>query len=445
MADNPRRAAADILFKVYRSGAYLNEELNNLRTGGRLTDVDMRFVNELTSGVLKHKLRIDYVISANSTVKVKKIAPYILALLECAVYQIMFMDRVPDSAAVNEAVKLTKTKNLHRSSGFVNGVLRGVTANINSIEYPKERAEYLSVYYSYPLWLVEHWMSEFGVERAESLIKSFDGRAELLLRCNTLRTTAPQLAEALNAGGCSARVYSHDKCSMDYLVAVDGINHIQNLDCYRDGWFYVQDFAAALTVEAMDVEPGMVVMDMCSAPGGKATHMAEKMKNKGKIYSFDVHNHKIDTINQNACRLGIDIIEAQCGDSSKLDKKYIGIADRVLVDAPCSGLGILRRKPDIKYSRRSEDLHQLADIGYSILDNAKNYVKTGGIIVYSTCTIEKCENDDVTNKFLQNNKNFEKVQIDVYDKPNGGSITLYPDTDGCDGFYICKMRKITDR
>ncbi len=443
MTDNPRRAAADILFKVYKNGAYLNEELNNLRRNRTLSNADMRFVNEVTNGVIKYKLRLDYIIGKNSSVKVKKIAPYILAILECAVYQIIFMDRVPESAAVNEAVKLTKTKNLSRSSGFVNGVLRSVASSYDDVDYPKTKAEYLSVYYSYPMWLVEHWIEEFGVERTEALLNAFEQRADIVLRCNLLRTDVQKLIESLNNDGCAAEVFSKVGFHINYLAQCSQINDIIGLNSYQDGWFYVQDFAAALTVEALDPKPGMTVMDMCAAPGGKTTHMAEKMNNMGRIFAFDIHSHKIDTINENASRLGIDIISAECGNSAQFDIRFEAVADRVLVDAPCSGLGVLRRKPDIKYSRSLDDIYQLADTGYAILENSAKYVKPGGILVYSTCTIERGENDVVTDRFLAKHPEFKKVALDICDRENDGSITLYPDTDGCDGFYICKMQRVT--
>lgn len=441
MTDNPRRAAADILFKIYKIGAYLNEELNIMRRSSSLSGTDMRFVTELTSGVIKYKLRLDYIIGKNSTVKVRKIAPYILAILECAVYQMLFMDRVPASAAVNEGVKLTKTKNLSRSSGFVNGVLRSIAGSCETIDYPQNKAEYLSIYYSYPVWIVEHWIEEFGTERTEALLKAFEEKADIMLRCNRLRTDVQKLTDSLNNDGCTARAFSKDGFRTEYLVECSQINNIAGLDSFRKGWFYVQDFAATLTVEALDPKPGMTVMDMCAAPGGKTTHIAEKMDNKGKIFAFDIHSHKIDTINENAARLGIDIIHAQCGNSAEYDSRYEGVADRVLVDAPCSGMGVLRRKPDIKYSRRPEDLEQLAETGYAILENASKYVKDGGVLVYSTCTIEQIENEGVTERFLENHPEFQKVTLDICDRENDGSITLYPDTDGCDGFYICKMQR----
>lgn len=445
MKTNARRVVADILYNVYKNGAYLNEEIKSLRVKSNIDDIDFRFVNEITSGVLKNKLRIDYIISKNTNIKFKKISLYILAILESAVYQIVFMDKVPSSAAVNEAVKLTKTRNLSKSSGFVNGVLRSVERTYTTIEYPKNKNEYLSVYYSIPLWLVDRWINEFGEDRAQNIIMAMNQKPDLFFRANTLKTNADELVILLNNSGCDTIVYNNPKCpTINYLALCNSVNDITSLDCYKEGLFYIQDFASALTVEIMDVHPGMTVIDMCAAPGGKTTHMAEKMKNKGTIYAFDMYEHKINKIKENAIRLGIDIIDAQVSDSTINKPELNGTADRVLVDAPCSGLGIIRRKPDIKYARSSEDLYALAQTGYSILENAKKYVKTGGSIIYSTCTIEKCENDDVTDKFLQNNKNFEKQIIAEYDKQNNGSITLYPDTDNCDGFYICKLKKICE-
>ena len=444
MAKNARRVSADILYNVYKNGAYLNEELKSVRKIEELSQNDMRFVTELTMGVIKNKLRIDYIISKNINIKLKKVSLYILAIMECAVYQILYMDKVPHSAAVNEGVKLTKTRKLNKSTAFVNAVLRNILKNINAIEYPKDKTEYLSVYYSFPLWLVQKWEKDFGINRLEAIIKSLSEKADLYFRVNTLKTDAKSLALSLKNSGCEVSEHNNkDFPSVDYMLLCNSVNDIQSLKEFNEGLFYVQDFAASLTVEVLDVKPGMTVADMCAAPGGKTTHIAEKMNNNGKIYAFDMFEHKINKINENAKRLGIDIIKASVADSSVNIPDLNGICDRVLVDAPCSGLGIIRRKPDIKYARSIDDLEQLSKISYSILDNAKNYLKKGGIMVFSTCTIEMCENDGVVNEFLKNNKKFKK-QIINCNKQNDGSITLYPDLDMCDGFYICKLIKVED-
>lgn len=442
MTVTPRKVCADILYSVYKNKAYLNEELKKARSKYDFSQVDYRFINEIVTGIMKNKIRIDYIIGENSSIKLNKISLYILCLLEIGVYQLIFMDKVPESAAVNETVKLTKTRSLSRSTGFVNAVLRSAIRTKETISYPTDKLHYASIYYSVPMWLVKKWETEFGCDFACELCKAFCEKADLFMRCNTLKTDAKTLCESLVKEGIDASVYNNDNSPINYLVECKNMTSLQELSQYKDGLFYIQDFAAALTVEALDVSEGMFVVDTCAAPGGKSTHIAEKMKNKGKIVSFDIYENKISLIKENAARLGIDIIHPMVNDSRILMPDLIDKADRVLVDAPCSGLGILRRKPDIKYFRSIDDISSLAKIGYEILENASKYLKKDGILVYSTCTIEKEENDDVVNKFLQNNKNFAKVAIDCYKKENDGSITLFPNTDNCDGFYICKLKRI---
>lgn len=442
MIHTPRKKCADILCSVYRNKAYLSEEIKKLRKTGEFSTADMRFINEITVGVLKNKLRIDYVIEAFSSIKPKKISDYILCILEVGVYQLMFMDKVPPSAAVNESVNLTKTKALRRSSGFVNAVLRKAAQSEGKVEYPLDRAEYISVYYSVPRHFADRWIADYGIDFTEDLCASFLERAPLLLRCNLNRCTADELLQSLKKSGADAKVYQNSVSPIDYFAVCDGLKSLTQLEAYKKGYFYVQDYAAALAVEALDPKEGQTVVDACAAPGGKTTHMAENMKNRGRIYAFDIHEHKLELIRENAARLGADIIEARCADSSKTDESLIDCADAVLVDAPCSGLGILRRKPDIKYFRTEADIEALAQSGYEILSSCSRYVKKGGFIVYSTCTIDGRENGAVTAKFLEKNKNFVKVPIGCVNIENGGDITLFPNVHDCDGFYICKMQRI---
>ena len=440
---NARKLCADVLLSVYNNNSYLSETLSSLRKKYDISPIDMRFINEVTHGVMKYKIRIDYIISKNSSLRLKKISQYILCILECAVYQIIFMDRVPNEAAVDEAVKLVKEIGQNRACGFVNAVLRSISSNGGNVSYPENEIENFSTYCSIPLWLAKRWENQFGMEEAKKIAKSLLNKGGLMLRCNTLKTSPEVLIESLNGHGINAKVHNNQMTDIGYMIECSNMNNLEKLPEFENGHFYVQDFAASLTVEVLDVKPGMTVADMCAAPGGKTTHIAEKMNNNGKIYAFDMFEHKINKINENAKRLGIDIIKASVADSSVNIPDLNGICDRVLVDAPCSGLGIIRRKPDIKYARSIDDLEQLSKISYSILDNAKNYLKKGGIMVFSTCTIEMCENDGVINEFLKNNKNFKK-QIINCNKQNDGSITLYPDLDMCDGFYICKLIKVED-
>lgn len=439
---NARKLCADVLLSVYNNNSYLSETLSSLRKKYDISPIDMRFINEVTHGVMKYKIRIDYIISKNSSLRLKKISQYILCILECAVYQIIFMDRVPNEAAVDEAVKLVKEIGQNRACGFVNAVLRSISSNGGNVSYPENEIENFSTYCSIPLWLAKRWENQFGMEEAKKIAKSLLNKGELMLRCNTLKTSPEVLIESLNGHGINAKVHNNQMTDIGYMIECSNMNNLEKLPEFENGHFYVQDFAAALTVEVLAPKSGETVIDMCAAPGGKTTHIAEKMGNNGKVIAFDIHEHKLKRINQNAKRLGIDIICASTSDGTMLREEYRGVADRVLVDAPCSGLGVLRKKPDIKYFRKEEDISELSKTGLSILENASKYLKCGGILVYSTCTIDPCENEDVTKEFLSNHPDFCLEPIKEYNKDNDGCLTLYPHTDGCDGFYICKMKKI---
>lgn len=441
MSVNARKICADVLFNVYTRDAYLSEVLSSVRKKHDLSSADMKFINELTQGVFKYKIRIDYIISKNSDVRLKKIYDYVLCVLECAVYQILFMDRVPNEAAVDEAVKIIKNSRYSKASGFVNAVLRNICETSGNVVYPENELENFSVYCSLPLWLAKRWSESFGMASAKALAKAMLGKSALTLRCNTLKTDSVRLVQDLRENGIEASVIEDADTDIDYMIECANMQGLDKLPQYTNGEFYVQDFAAALTVEVLSPLPGETVIDMCAAPGGKTTHIAEKMNNKGKIFAFDVHEHKISKILQNAQRLGVDIIQPSVGDGTVYNPLLEGVADRILVDAPCSGLGVLRKKPDIKYFRKEEDIAELSAVGAKILENASSYLKSGGVLVYSTCTIEKEENEDVVEAFLKGHNDFELEPVEAYHKENNGMLTLYPHTDGCDGFFIARLRK----
>lgn len=441
MTVNARKLCADALFSVYKSSSYLSEVLAVIRRKYDISPADMRFVNELTHGVLKYKIRIDYIISKTSDIRLKKISDYVLCVLETAVYQILFMDRVPNEAAVDEAVKLIKNSRQNKAAGFVNAVLRRIAENGGNVIYPDDELENFSTYCSIPLWLAKRWSDRLGMNNAKALAKAMLGKSELTLRCNLLKTTPSNLITGLKESGIEARLYNNPASKIDYVLECSNMNNLDKIPQYQSGEFYVQDFAASLTVEVLSPESGETVIDMCAAPGGKTTHIAEKMGNIGRVLAFDMHEHKISRISENAERLGIDIVYPAVGDGTVFNEKLRNIADRVLVDAPCSGLGVLRKKPDIKYFRKEEDIGCLAEIGARILENAAEYLKPGGLLVYSTCTVEPEENEYAVEAFLKKHCKFSLEPIEEYNKPNNGTLTLYPHTDGCDGFFICKLRK----
>ncbi len=411
---NAREEALKILFRVEYEGAYPNIALKDM--SDELLSHDRALVTNIVYGVINRKLTLDYIIKQKSKIKLKKLSKYILLILRMGIYQLVFMDKIPESAAVNESVKLAKRYGHSASSGYVNGILRNVSKN--GFDYPKDKIGRLSVEFSFPMWICQKWEEEFGYDFCKELMTSLAKEPMLTLRPNSLKTDAKSLCDMLNV---KAQV-------IDGAVECEGFD-IAKDKLYLDGYYTVQDIAAMAAAIALDPQEGETVIDMCAAPGGKTTHIAELMKNKGKVRAFDIYEHKIELIKKNAQRLGISIIDASVSDASILDKNLIESADRVLCDVPCSGTGIIRRKPDIKWNRKEGD--NFYPIQKKILENASRYLKKGGVLVYSTCSIERNENENVTSSFLDENKNFERL----YEK------TYYPNVDGTDGFYICKIKK----
>lgn len=351
-----------------------------------------------------------------------------------SVFQIVFLDKVPASAAVNEGVKLTKKIN-YKSTGFVNGILRNFIREQDKIQLPdkkKDKVAYYSVKYSYPDWLIERWLKEYDESFLEAFLKANNEPPALTLRVNTLRMDRESLMKALESEGL--QVKKSDVIEDGILVTDISDTTLHQLQAYKKGLFFVQDEGSMLVAKRLDVAPGMKVIDVCSAPGGKSTHLAQLMNNEGEITAFDIYQHKIDKINENADRLGIEIIKATLQDAAVPNEVYINSADRVLVDAPCTGFGIIRRKPEIKYNRTEKDIDTLTSLQYSILETAATYVVKDGILLYSTCSIDKAEDEEIVEKFLSKHPNFELLE-DSMEK-------LFPHIDGTDGFFIAKMKRV---
>ncbi len=444
--DLPREIALKTIYEINEKGAYSNIALNKQLEGNTLKDVDRAFITDLVYGTIKWKLSIDYVISSFSSTKLKKISPWILNLLRLGVYQILYMDRIPESAACNESVKLAKKYGHAASSGFVNGVLRNIARKKDSITYPdkqKDPVQYLSVKYSHPDWLVKEWLSAFGFDFTEDLLISNNQVPEFTIRVNTIRTSKEELIANLSENGVQLEAGK----AVEEALILKNPGSFLKLDSYKMGHFQVQDESSMLSAKILDPKPGDLVVDVCSAPGGKTTHMAQLMENKGQIIARDIHEHKINLINEAAERLGISIIKAEVYDAVMVDESLLEKADRVLVDAPCTGYGIIRKKPDIKWARTMSDIKEITDLQLKILNAASKYVKPGGFIVYSTCTIGKEENRDLVEKFLTLNKDFSFEEFtellpDVLKEYSGnGYIELYPNINKIDGFFVAKMRK----
>ena len=382
-----REAALLALNDILYNGKYSNIAVKEMLGKCRGMDkTEKAFFTNLVYGVISRHFTLEYVISQYSAIKLKKLARYVKIILELGFYQIIYLDKVPESAAVNECVKLSKRYCKKGSDRFINGVLRAFLKNRCVI--PDDD---LAVKYSFSQEMTEMFLEQFGYEFSDQLMQALNTPPDIMLRPNTLKTDADKLSELLEADGIENTVTDYG------MVISDGFDVASNR-LYKEGYFTPQDRGAYTASVVLAPKEGETIIDMCSAPGGKATHIAELMKDNGNILAFDIHEHKVSLINNSAKRLGFNSINAQVGDSSVYNSELNGIADRVLCDVPCSGWGIIRRKPDIKLSHT--DLCELYDIQKKILDNGAKYVKIGGCIVYSTCTVNKKENEEIISEFL---------------------------------------------
>ena len=445
MKKNSRELALKILNEVTEDDAYSNLSINK-NIDKSVTDLDASFIREVVYGVLENKIYIDYVIRSFSKVRLKRIEPVIMNILRIGIYQMLFMDRIPDSAAVNESVKLAKTYASKGSHAFTNGMLRNISRNKDKIELPdksKDGIKYLSVKYSHPEWMIERWKKQYNFPFAEELVKANNKRPKLNIRTNTLKISRDELIERLEDQNLICKKTPYAK---DGIIVENPINII-NTDEFKEGLFQIQDESSMLVSQIMDPKEGSLVIDVCSAPGGKTTHIAQMMNNKGRVIARDIYDHKLKLINENSKRLGLDIIEIEEYDATKLDENLLEKADYTLVDAPCSGLGLIRRKPDIKWNKRESDIDNIKELQYEILETSSKYVKKGGVLVYSTCTIDKEENINLIKQFLSENDDFELLDFkDLVDNSkdlikNTGYIELFPNINDTDGFFISKMVK----
>ena len=445
---NPREIAMKVLLDINTRDAYSNIQINNYFN--KATDArDENLVRELVYGVLENKIYIDYMLSKSSKIKIKKIDPNILEILRLGIYQIIFMDKIPHSAAVDEAVKLAKIYSNKGSVGYVNGVLRNITRNIDDIKIVnhKDKIKYLTIRYSHDEEMVKRWIEHFGYDFTEELLKKNNETPNLNIRVNTLKTSREELIESLKKKGVKTKTL---KYALDGLEIENPIK-ITELDEFKKGYFTIQDESSMLVAQIMDPKEGTLVLDVCSAPGGKSTHIAQMMNNKGKIISRDIYPHKLELVKDTSKRLGIDIIDVENFDALKDDESLVEKVDYVLLDAPCSGFGLIRRKPEIKYKRNIDDVEALAKLQAEMLNRIKDYVKIGGFLIYSTCTIEPEENILNIKRFLNENPNFKFVNIEdkIEDHENldtlkDGYIQLFSNIHDTDGFFIAKLEKTKD-
>ena len=420
---NPRKAAVKALLKVENDAAYSNIALNAVLRESGLENADKAFASAIFYGVLDRRITIDFVLSKFIKTPLKKVAPFTLEVLRSAVYQIMFMDKVPDSAAVNEAVKLIKSSRESRNAGFANAVLRNVLRSEITLPQGND-PQSLSVKYSCPEWIINSFITDYGADTAEELLKESLKPAPVIIRVNTLKTDTDTLKTELEKRGIPTDTAETENA----LILKKGID-AADFDLYKRGYFYAEDLSSQTAVSVLNPKKGERVLDMCAAPGGKSFTMALLMENVGEIVSCDLYEQRVGLIKSGAERLGIDIIKPMTADASRYNED-LGKFDCILCDVPCSGLGVLRRKPDIKY-KPENDFAELEALQYKILQNAARYLKKGGRILYSTCTLRRAENEKLVNSFIMEYNGFHKMYEHTY----------LPHIDKTDGFYCALIVK----
>ena len=427
---NERKILVSALLKAEKNG-YSNIILDSVLNEADLNSVGKAFVTNAFYGVLERKITIDFILNKFLKKPIAKTPPYTSAVLRSGAYQMLYMNKIPDSAVVNESVKLIKKSKERGNVGRVNAVLRNLCneglANIkNSLNEP-------SIRFSVENWIYNRLIAEYPKEKIDSFFENSLLPPPVFIRINTLKENAFNLVcEELKTIGATVKATDFTD-----FYAVEGIKTVEKLKSYKNGLFFVQDYSSRFAVASLSAKPNERIMDCCAAPGGKTFSIAMDMENSGEIISLDIHPHRVELIKKGANRLGLSAVKADVNDATEFNEA-LGLFDRVICDAPCSGVGVIRRKPEIKYKNEAE-CNSLPQIQSKILSTAAKYVKSGGRLVYSTCTLFKAENNDIIFDFLNKNKAFKLVS--VYNRTDEKSLTLMPPEDLGDGFFIAVMER----
>ena len=435
-----RQLAFEALLKINKDGAYSNLVVDAaLKENPDLDERDKAFMCNLVYGTLDRMILIDYNLGLYLNQPVRKLKPELHTVLRLGPYQLLFMDKVPSRAAVNESVNLAKVNKSAFAASLVNAVLRRVADNgLRLPECSEDDPEYLAIKYSCPEWLISLWTEAYGRENAVALAEKALEAPPVVIRANTTKITADELIWKLAEEGV---VSQRSEILPDALI-ISNTGSVDELIAYKDGLFHAQDIASQLCCEALDPQKGETVFDLCSAPGGKAFTIAEKMGGSGAVRAFDIYQSRVELIKHGAERLGLGNVYTYLSDASIFNENY-GLADRVLCDVPCSGLGIIRRKPEIRFKKYS-DIDSLPELQYRIICNAVRYLKDGGRLVYSTCTLNPKENSGVCDRFLSEHPEFSAVRV-FPDMPRYGEgdkyLTLMPHIHSTDGFFIAVFQK----
>lgn len=455
---NIRELVLDILIEVNEKDEYSHLMIRGVLDKHQYLEKKERaFLTRLAEGTIEHQIEMDYIINSFSKVKVRKMKPFIRNLLRMSVYQLRYMDAIPDSAVCNEAVKLAKKRGFRQLSGFVNGVLRSVVREGDRLLYPDAKLEperYLEVCYSVPGWIVSGWLEAYGFSRTEEILKNFYREEPLTIRTNRMKGSPEQLCTRLKTEGvivdnvgekitdgvlsCKTDDPAYEKLFWEawkrisgYAFSISGFDHLQGLSSFRDGDFYVQDVSSMLAAELAEPKKGDYIIDVCAAPGGKSSHMAELMDGTGMVEARDLTEYKTGLIEENQKRHELSNMKAVQMDATVRDPASVGKADILMCDLPCSGLGVMGKKTDIRYKMTPEKQKELVLLQRRILKNVIPYVKKGGTVIYSTCTIQKEENE---NNAIWITKEFPDMKLLAMKQ-------MFPGELGNDGFFIAKLRR----
>lgn len=441
-----REIILGILLEITKEGGYSHIVLRNTLEKYQYLDKKERaFITRVVEGTLEHLIEIDYIINQFSKVKVNKMKPVIRTIIRDSVYQIKYMDSVPNSAVCNEAVKLAEKKGFFQLKGFVNGVLRNIDRNVSNIQYPdkKNMIEYMSVKYSMPIWILKEWEKSYDWVTIEKMLQGFFEEKGTTIRCNLHKISKENLMKKLAKENVQVKEQSY----LPYALEISGYNYLGDLESFREGEFQVQDISSMLVSEIADPQENDYVIDVCSAPGGKALHMADKLCGTGVVEARDLTEYKVNLIEDNIERSRMKNIRAVQQDALVYDEASKEKADIVLADLPCSGLGVLGKKTDIKYKMTRETQRELSELQRKILSVVQNYVKLGGTLLYSTCTINEEENMDNVRWFLQQYPQYSLVPLEdnlcteLKLSVKEGCLQLLPGIHNSDGFFIAKFRK----
>ena len=446
---NTRELILGILLEVNKEGQYSHLVIRStLEKYQYLEKQERAFITRVCEGTLEYKLRLDYILNRFSTVPAEKMKPVIRELLRSSVHQILYMDSVPDSAVCNEAVKLARKKGFYNLTGFVNGVLRKIAREYGSIRFPgkEEPEEYLSVIYSMPKWLVQRFLEQYGFEKTEKMLEAFLKEKPTTIRIREYLVEKEAVLESLK----SQKVTVEKAPYVENAYYVKDYDYLPALDAFRVGSIQVQDVSSMLVGDIAAPKEGDYVIDLCAAPGGKTLCIADKLKGTGRVDARDISRTKTDYIRENAIRQNFLNVVVTEKDATQLDSDSLEKADIVLADVPCSGLGVMGRKTDIKYKLNPAKIQELAGLQREILEQASTYVKPGGTLIYSTCTIGKEENQDNVEWFLEHYP-YELESLDPYlceelrsETTKKGYLQLLPGVHKCDGFFIARLKRKTE-